>query len=419
MLIRPSNCRVCGPIGTVDILFALLILLLVTKVCADIAVRLGQPALVGELIGGILIGLGVVLLPDLEVELAEITKDRAFDALLDLAVFFLMLVAGLEMRLRDLTSVGKTAMPVAISGMLLPFGLGFGLAWYLLPASEALFAQALFLGVAMAITAVPVAVKVLMDLDKLQSQVGRTVVAAAVIDDILSLVLLAVLTSVLSTTESLTAIGLVSILVKVGLFFLVSVAIGRFALPWVGSMLGRVAVKHAEFSLVVLFGLLLSVVAELLEMHFMIGAFAAGVLFTRNVAGEDVYADVREQIEAVTLGFLAPVFFASIGMHLDLVALVEIPGFVLLLIFVATTGKFVGTGATAKFSGLGWQDAVAVGSAMNARGAVEIIIADIALRAGLFESDIPEVRYMFSAIVIMAIVTTVLSPLVLRYVLDR
>ncbi|MEE4162707.1 MAG: cation:proton antiporter, partial [Woeseiaceae bacterium] len=396
-----------------DILFALLVLLLVTRIGADVAVRVGQPALVGELMGGIVVGLVISLTPGAHGGIAEVTADRAFESLLDLAVFFLMLTAGLEMRLKDLTGSGKTSVPIAVAGMVLPFGLGFALGWYWLPASGQQFAQALFLGVAMAITAVPVAVKVLMDLGKLQTGIGKVVVAAAVIDDILSLILLAVLTSVLSADESLTMAGLAMIVLKVGLFFVVAMGVGRLLLPRAGRLIGKVAVEHAEFSLVIVFGLLLAVVAEFLDMHFMIGAFAAGVLFTRSVAGEDVYEQVRGQIEALTLGFLAPVFFASIGLHLDPRALAEIPLFVLVLILIATAGKFVGAGATARLVGLDTRDAIAVGAAMNARGAVEIIIADIALRAGLFDAEVPAIQYMFSAVVIMAIVTTLMSPILL------
>lgn len=403
-----------------EILFALLVLLLVTKVCADAAVRVGQPALVGELTGGILLGAAVTLFPDTHFEIAEITKEKAFESLLDLAVFFLMLVAGLELRPKDLTGVTRRAMPIAISGMLLPLALGFAIGWVWLPESDWHFAQSLFLGVALAITAVPVAVKVLLDLNKLQTTIGRIVVAAAVIDDILSLLLLAVLTSVLTSSEPLTAQSFLWIVFKVGVFFAGAAAAGKYALPWFGTLIDKVAVEHSGFTLVVLFGLVASVLAELLGMHFLIGAFAAGVLFTRSAAGEEVYEDVRKQMEKITLGFLAPIFFASIGMHLDVQAATEIPLFVLVLLVAAIAGKFIGAGLVARMARLDARESLAVGAAMNARGAVEIIIADIALRAGLFDHPTPvppSIEYLFSAIVIIALVTTLMTPLVLRALL--
>lgn len=405
-----------------EILFALLLLLLVTKTCADVAVRFGQPALVGELVGGILLGVGANLLPESTSGISEITGDRAFESLLDLAVFFLMLMAGLEMRPRDLAGVTRRALPIAASGMLLPLALGFAFGWYWLPVSDWHFAQSLFLGVALAITAVPVAVKVLMDLNQLQTTVGQIVVAAAVIDDILSLILLAVLTSVLSSSEPLTLQGSAIIVGKVAIFFGVAFVAGRFLLPILGTLIGRAVVEYAEFTLAILFGLLLSVTAELLGMHFLIGAFAAGVLFNRSITGEDEYEHVREQMESVSLGFLAPIFFASIGLHLDLRAAAEIPLFVLALLAAATIGKLAGAGLVARLAGFSGRQSLAIGGAMNARGAVEIIIADIALRAGLFDHPSPvppTIEYMFSAIVIMALVTTLMTPVMLRALIGK
>jgi len=402
--------------------YTLLILLLVTRAFSGLAARIGQPALVGELIGGILLGMIVVLLPDSHPAIEEITTDKSFEAILDLAVFFLMLVAGVEMRPRDLAGVAVQAVPIAAAGMALPLLLGFLLGWWWLPDSAWKFAQSLFLAVSLAITAVPVAVKVLMDLGRLQSRVGRIVVAAAVIDDVFSLMLLAVLTALLSTDQAVSP-GLVgAIALNVGLFFAIAWTAGRYLLPRLGAAVRYLNVEYVEFTLVIVYGLALSLVAELLHMHFLIGAFAAGVMFTRNVIGEAEYTHLKQQLEAVTIGFLAPIFFASIGIHLNLSAIAEIPLFALTLIAFAIIGKLAGAGVAAAMTGLASRDALAIGAAMNARGAVEIIIADIALRAGLFEHpDSPPavIRFMFSAVVIMAIVTTLLSPLMLRMLLRK
>lgn len=405
-----------------EIFYVLLVLLLVTKLCAEVAVRAGQPALIGELVGGVLVGLGVMLLPNSETAIAGIGSDETFEAILDLAVFFLMLVAGLEMRPGKLAEAAGSAIPVAVVGMVLPLALGFGLGWVWLPASEWKFVQCLFLGVALAITAVPVAVKVLMDLDRLESRVGQVVVAAAVLDDIFSLLLLAVLTSMISSTEAPSFSALLLIGLKTLLFLGTAGLAGRYLLPLLGRWTKLFCVEYADFTVVLVFGLGLAVLAELLGMHFLIGAFAAGVLFTRNTIDAEAYGRLKTQFEALTLGFFAPVFFASIGIHLDLSAAFEIPFFVIALLLLATLGKLVGAGLAGYFSGMGRREAVAVGAAMNARGAVEIIIADIALRAGLFSQPqpVPDViQYMFSAVVIMAIVTTLISPIMMRAALDR
>jgi Kef-type K+ transport system membrane component KefB len=138
--------------------------------------------------------------------------------------------------------------------------------------------------------------------------------------------------------------------------------------------------------------------------------------------GERIHGRLQTQVEALTMGFLAPVFFASIGIHLDVSAIVTIPGFLVTLLVAATIGKLVGAALVARLKGFDFEESVAIGAAMNARGAVEIIIAGIALRAGLFEQPEPvpdTIAYLFSAVVLMAIVTTVGSPLLLKWSLSR
>lgn len=404
------------------LLYILLILLLVTRIGSEVAVRLKQPPLVGELLGGVLIGLFVVSTPWSAVAITGLDTDRTFQAVLDLAVFFLMLLAGIETRPAELARASGRALPVAAVGMILPLALGLLLGWWWLPESEWKPAQSLFIGVALAITAVPVAVKVLMDLGRLQTRLGQVVVAAALIDDVLSLIVLALLTAVINAGESVSVLMFGVILLKTGVFFVIALAIGRYVLPRAEHLLKRLESEHSDLSLLIIFALALSVLAEALGMHFLIGAFAAGVLFTRNVVGKETHDRLRKQTEAITMGFLAPVFFASIGIHLDLGALFEAPLFLLVLILAATVGKLIGAGLAARVSGFSWRESAAIGAAMNARGAVEIIIADMALRAGLFDKPVPvppAIDYLFSAIVIMAILTTLSSPIALRSLLSR
>jgi Kef-type K+ transport system membrane component KefB len=246
------------------------------------------------------------------------------------------------------------------------------------------------------------------------------VIAAAVIDDVLSLVLLAILTAVISSDQALSLQLLGMVALKLILFFGVAVLLSRYLLPRARLVLKRLKSEHSELSLLIIFGLALSVLAETLEMHFLIGAFTAGVLFTRNIVGKEVHERLANQTEAITLGFLAPVFFASIGIHLNLQALLNAPLFLLVLLLAATAGKLLGSGIAARLAGMSGRESFAVGAAMNARGAVEIIIADLALRAGLFDKPQPTppaIDYLFSAIVIMAIVTTLSSPVALRRLL--
>jgi Kef-type K+ transport system membrane component KefB len=300
--------------------------------------------------------------------------------------------------------------------MALPLALGVGLAWYYFPASESLFAQSVFLGTALAITAVPATVRILIDLGKLNSASGQIIVSAAVFDDILSLVLLAWLTALMESEPGV-AFEFGPILLKVIAFFAITTLIGVFIFPIGGRLLNRIRQKEFEFSALLVGALAFSVLAELLELHFIVGAFMAGLFFGRKTIGDHAYEDVRNKTSAMTFGFLAPIFFASVGLNLDFAALLQIPTFVILLLIAAFIGKFVGAGVAARLAGLSGRESAAVGVGMSARGAVELVIADIALEAGLFDSmgePSPIIDNLFSAVVIMAVVTTLATPILLK-----
>jgi len=399
-----------------EILYVLLVLLIATRTLGELAVRVGQPALVGELLAGVLLGVVVMQEGETFPILAHLPESDVFAAITDLGVFFLMMIAGLELRPKELAESSGRSVAVALGGLLLPLALGIGLGWWALPASDLRFAQALFLGVALAITAVPVSVGVLMSLGKLDSPVGRTIVSAAIVDDVLSLLLLALLSAVLNTGGGPDAAALLTLLGKVALFFALAVPAGLYVLPWLGRRVTFLHGDEFEFSFLVLAGLIFSVLAEALSMHFLIGSFLAGLFFGRRTVGEEVFEDVEKKVNALTHGFLAPVFFASIGIHLQTGALLETPGFVVALVAIATLGKVVGTGLPAWLGGMGGRDSLAVGIGMNARGAVELIVADVALRAGLFQRpDDPLIASLYSAVVVTAIVTTLITPLGLEW----
>jgi Kef-type K+ transport system membrane component KefB len=328
-----------------------------------------------------------------------------------------MLLAGLELRPKDLFQDLDRSAAVAAGGMLFPLALGLGLGWWILPESDLRFSQMMFIGVALAITAVPVAVKALMDVNALDSRVGRTIVASAVIDDILSLILLAVFTAVLETGSAPGATDFLRIGGASLLFLAIAFAVGHYAFEWLGRQARRLKLEHLEFTFVLVSGLALAVLAELLGLHFILGAFAAGLFFRSETMTADAFDSVLEKVNAVNTGFLAPIFFASIGMHLDLSAVVETPWVVLAILVAATIGKLLGAGVPARLSGASLRESAAIGIGMNARGAVELIIAGIALDAGLFlqpEPIPPVIENLFSAVVITAIVTTLTTGLLLK-----
>ncbi|MFT5470098.1 MAG: Kef-type K+ transport system membrane component KefB [Verrucomicrobiales bacterium] len=405
-----------------ELLYILLVLLIVTRLGGEIALRLGHPGLVGEIIAGIGLGVAVHQFQGSFPVLSELSDNKVFTSITDLGVFFLMLLAGMEMNPKELAQGSGKAVVVAIGGMVVPIAAGLGLAWYYVPDSEFRTAQIMFVATAMAITAIPVAVKVLLDIGQLKSESGKTIVSAALFDDILGLILLAVLTALLKTGEFPGWGGLLMLVGRVVLFFGIASVIGWFLLPRIARLFKGALIEEMEFSFLLVTGLGFSVLAEAFHLHFILGAFLAGLFFTGRTFGTKTFKMVETKVTGVSTGFLAPIFFASIGLHLDVSAFSEIPVFVCLLVLLAVGSKFFGAGICARWVGLSRNKAAAVGMGMSARGAVELIIADIALRAGLFTKPDPVppiIASMFSAVVIMAIATTLIMPIGLKYFLKN
>lgn len=400
-----------------ELLYVLLVILLMTRVAAEVAVRLDQPPMTGELVVGILLGIVVHHYESTFTIFAGLGDDKVFRAITDLAVFFLMLSAGIEMRPKDLTSGSMQTLTVASFGMIVPLAMGIGLGIYFLPESDYHLAQVMFIGTALAVTAVPVAIKALQELNLLQSQSGKLIVSAALVDDILSLILLAVLTGLVETGTVPGVVGIAEILGRVAVFFAVTVGVGFFILPRILRVARKWWIDELEFSSLIIVALGFSVFAEYMHLHFILGAFVAGLFFQRREIDNAVYDDVEKNFSAITSGFLAPLFFVSIGLHLDISAVTSVPLFLTLLIAAAFIGKLAGAGLPARAWGMTWRESAVVGTGMSARGAVELIIADIALRAGLFSKPEPVptiVANLFSAVVIMAVITTLATPIGIR-----
>ena len=407
-----------------EILYLVLVLLVVTRVFAELAERVGLPALVGELVAGVALGLILARSYDSLALLGSACQSESYNSLVSLGMFFLMLLAGIRMEPLEFARISRSAILVALGGMIVPVGAGFALGMAVIPDSPFRVVQSLFIGTALAITAVPVAVRIFMDLDQLNSLVGKTVIAAALWDDLLSLFLLALLLAVIGENFSSTlGSGAVLLLIgKVLLFFAVTIPIGLFVFPNLGRYLRHLHFPEVEFSMLLIGALAYAIFAELMGLHFILGAFLAGMFFHSNSVDPGVYKRVEQQMSGITSGFLAPIFFVSVGLHLDFSAVSQVPGFVAVLILIAFASKLLGSGLPAYWLGLSKRESLMVGVGMSGRGAVELIVAGIALEAGLFLHPQPTpviVESLFSAIVLMALVTTIVTPIVLRWIAPK
>lgn len=403
-----------------EIFAPLLVLLVLTRIFGEAAERLGQPASVGELASGILLAVAAGWFArDLPV-LGHFTANETLDHIAGLAIFLLVLLAGVELQPGEIRRHSVGAFAVALGGSAVPLLCGFGLAWLVLPESGLKQGQALLVGVAISITAIPATIKVLGELDLLRARIGETVVAAAVIDDVLGLILLAILLAVIQTGQvpDIAALGL--LLGKVALFFAITVALGVHVYPRVRRGLKILQAAAMEFSALIAVALAYGLLAELLGMHWVLGAFMAGLYFEKSRVGLRAYNEMKVILTAITGGFLGPLFFASIGLRVDLDAITGVPLFLTLLVAIAFVGKIVGAGLPALATGMGRREALAVGVGMSARGEMEIVVIGIAYDAGLFalaDHSEPVVVHLYSALILMAALTTMLTPIVLKQVL--
>ena len=322
----------------------------------------------------------------------------------------------------EITRSTRGALAIALGGMILPLAGGVGLGWLILPESELKSALALVVSVSMAITAIPATAKVLSEFGLLHTPLGEMVIAAAVFDDVFGLFLLAVLTAFVQTGHVPDPWVLVWLLAKVAAFFAITIALGVHLYPRISRRIGAMEAAALELSAVVALGLGYGWLAEVLGMHWIMGAFMAGLYFEESRVGARAYGDLKLIVSALTGGLLGPMFFAWIGLQVDLRAVAAIPGILLTLILIAFLGKVVSAGLPALWIGLDRRQALSVGVGMSARGEMELVILSIVLEAGLFtwtDADDPVTAHLFSALVIMAMVTTLLVPIALRRLVRR
>ena len=406
-----------------ETLLQILVVLIFARAFGELAQRFGHSATVGELLAGICLALAIPYLGAQFGMLGGLAESAALAHLADLGVFALILMAGIEMKPKEIAQQSAGALLIALGGMLVPLLMGSAFGWVMLPDSPNKLAQVLVIGVALSITAIPATIRVLEEFDLLHSRLGETIVAAALFDDILGLVLLALLTAVAQTGAAPDWSDLLWLAVKVGGFFLITTLLGIHIYPHISSRLKEMRAVALELSALVIAGLAYGLLAELLGLHWILGAFMAGLYFEADRVGDVVYHDVRLIVSAITAGVLGPLFFASIGLRVDLAALIAIPLATAALIVIAFLGKVIGAGLPALALGMSRASALGVGVGMTSRGAVELVVLAVAYDVGLFSGEgqvEPGVTgHLFSALVIMALVNTFLMPIVLRIVLRR
>lgn len=387
------------------LLTSLLILIVSARLLGQIFSRFNQPAIIGQMLAGVILGPSLLHL---------ITATPALSGLAEFAVFLIVLSAGLEMNFKEVIDSmrGKGAV-IALLGFILPLaggilvGVGFGLD----------VSRTVFLGLCVSITALPVTVSILQSFKLLDSDIARYSVATAIFNDIAALLVLGVILN-LPEQKSYQAVSfaifhaswklIVLILLILGVSLLIKTVIdkGVNLHLWSEKLVAFVG-NEALFGMLLLFVLIFGSVSAALGFHFVIGAFFGALLIDRTYFLPSRYKELELTLGSITGGFLAPVFFAYLGLEFN-IQIIESFWFVAVVLAVSIATKILAGWLGGRLIGLHKSDALGIGIILNGRGVMELVIASIAYERGFIGQD------LFSVLVLMGVVTTLITPLMFR-----
>lgn len=388
-----------------SLLASLLLLIVVARLFGRLFARYNQPEMIGEILAGVLLGPALFDL---------IHPNAALAAVSELAVFLIILNAGLEMRFSDILGAMRgRGLLLALIGFLIPFACGVGVG--------ALFEQDImrmvFLGLCISITALPVAVKLLDSLGVLHTPIAKYALATAVINDVAALFILGIVLNLpqhLTLGDAATAVGLSTL--KLALLAIVVLAMSQLfewlerrdiSVQAVPEALIRIFGPEALFGIVVVFVLVFGTISEALGFHFIIGAFFGALFLDQRHFLASRYEDLRGTLASITNGFLAPVFFAYLGLEFQIKAISE-PDFTVVVILVSILSKLFAGWLGGRIVGMSNREALGLGSVLNGRGVMELVVAGIAYQKGFIDPMI------FSTLVLMGILTTFLTPILFK-----
>ena len=378
-----------------DPFLELALILVTAKLSGYLSSRVGLPAAMGQILGGIIIGTSFLDL---------VAYDEGVRLISDIGVVMLLFLAGLETDIEEFRRVGFPSFVIASLGVVVPFLLGYLLAveWGY-PKMEALF-----LGGVMTATSVSLTANVLLEMKRLRSKVGSTILAAAVVDDVLGIVILTILVA-MSTKGTVSPADVGIILAEVSAFFLLSYLLGRGVVKRVLRSSHRINLPETVTSVAIVIMLLFAYLAERFEIAAITGSYLAGVL----VAGSEDAKKITDKM--ITLGYslFIPVFLVGVGAETDVRVLLVAGSFTLIYSFLAVIGKVLGCGAGAILTGFRKLEALQIGVGMIPRMEVGLIMANIGLAEGVLTPE------SFSIAIAMVLVTTLVTPPLLKVVFSK
>lgn len=377
-----------------EVFLIFVLIIFTTKLAGHICVRLGQPSVLGKLLAGIILG------PAL---LNWVQPTSFIETIAQIGVILLMFIAGVETDLQQMKENWKAAFAVAIGGVILPLIGGYGLAL----AFNFSQAQAIFLGLLFCATSVSISVQTLKELNKLNSNEGTTILGAAVVDDVVVVILLAFTISFLGVGGEDVSLPLV--IGKKVIFFAAIIAASIWLVPLLMKWFAKFKVTEVVLSIALIIAFGFSFFAEWLGVAGIIGAFAAGLAI-----GQTPFKDeVEHKLEPLAYTLFVPVFFVSIGLNISFEGIGQHLWFIVILTIVAVLSKLIGGGLGAKLTGFNMSSSLIIGSGMISRGEVALIIATTGLTSGLLLQE------YFTPIILVIILTTLVTPPLLKLTIKR
>jgi Kef-type K+ transport system membrane component KefB/nucleotide-binding universal stress UspA family protein len=390
------------------------------RLLGELMERIGQPAVMGQLIGGMLLGPSVfgALAPGLQHALfpGNAGQKAMLDAISQLGILLLLLLTGMETDLSVIRRSRRTAFSVSIAGIAIPFACGLAVGQWLpdsiLPDPHRRFITALFLGTALSISSVKIVALLVRELGFLRRTVGQVIVAAAIIDDTIGWIIMSVIFG-LALHGGIDVMSVTRSVLGTALFLVVSFTVGRrivfFLIRWAND---RFVSELSAITMIIVVTGLMALITDAIGVHTVLGAFVAGILVGQSPI---LTRHIDEQLRGLIVALFMPVFFGIAGLSANLRALTSMDLLLLTagLIVIASIGKFAGAVLGGRIGGLTLAESFAVGSGMNARGSTEVIIASFGLSMGALSQN------LFTSIVTMAIVTTLIMPFMLRWSFAR
>jgi len=392
-----------------ELIVTLLLILTVSWILGYIFSRFGLPFLLGELLAGVLLGPPI---------LGIISYSPSIELIAEFGIFFVMFHTGMELDPKELLEHIWASFAVALGGFVIPFIMGF----LVTMAFGGTVYQSLFVGMGVSISAIAVQAVILHSMRLNRSAVGHVIIGAAIVDNILTLIVLSTLIGV-ANTGTIQIGEIFMILIKVIVFFSITIIIGYFIIPKFTRHLTDKGGKAFTFALLLAF--IMAYFAEMAGLHLIIGAFLAGQFVRKDIMDEEIYEIIGDRFFGISYGFLVPIFFASLSFHLHFSLDWYFLLFASVLIVAAIMGKLIGCGLGALAFRYNLWESTVIGLGMNGRGAVELVVAMVIIKLSdeLMASGVMEIPLLtqdqFSGLVLMAFVTTVIAPLSMKWAFTK